>query len=123
MNRPNPADPYLYEVEPGEDIRFLIAAHRTPMLVKMALDGQPLTPPFHFTVTHPVGGVHIVSTEFDFPPNPDPQARYDIQLTGSRCGRFTVPSITPNSAVRDPGFTFLVVADSCPGGTSPGGGS
>ena len=110
MTQPDPLDPYDYDVTQTESIQFMITTTGTVAHIHLVLDGKPLPPPYSFPITKSKPQIHFVTSEFNFDPGAPGSASYDIRLTGSLGGNFTVPRITPDSAVKDPGFSFGVVA-------------
>lgn len=110
MTQPDPLDPYDYDVTKAESVQFIITTQGTAPHIHLVLDGKPLPPPYVFPVTKPKPQIHVVASEFNFDPGAPSSAYYDIRLTGSLGGNFSVPRITPDSAVKDPGFSFGVIA-------------
>ena len=107
MRKPDPNDPGMYEVQTGEVVTLQVTAFGTAELVQMGVDGTTLSPPFQFTVTKRPGERHIVSTNFSFSPGAT-DARYEVNITGSRGGSFAINHIRPGG-IQDPDFTFVVL--------------
>ncbi len=110
MTQPDPLDPFDYDVTQDESVQFVIAASGTAPHIHLVLDGTALPPPYRFTVTKHKPQIHVVASEFNFDPGVPHSAFYDIHVRGSLGGDFAVPRITPDSAVKDPGFSFGVFA-------------
>jgi hypothetical protein len=110
VNQPDPLDPYDFDVTQNEAIQFVVTTIGTAEHIHLVLDGEPLVSPYKFTVTKPKPHIQVVTSEFDFDPGAPATAYYDIRVTGSLGGDFKVPRITPDSGIKDPGFSFGVVA-------------
>lgn len=110
MTQPDPLDPYDFDVTKAETIQFNVTTVGTAEHIHLVLDGQALPAPYRFSVTKSKPQIHVVSSEFDFDPGAPASAYYDIKLSGSLGGAFGVPRITPDSGVKDPGFSFGVTA-------------
>lgn len=109
MDQPDPLDPFHFEVSQGETVSITTAAIGTNDLVEASLDGSTLDRPFAFDVTKAPPHRHVVAMQFDFDPGHTPAAKYSWSVSGDKGGSFSLPDITPSTAVLDPGLSFKVV--------------
>src|SRR5215472_13904299 len=110
MTQPDSLDPFHFEVGQGEEISIGETAIGTNDLVEASLDGITLAKPFKFTVTKTPPHRHVVAMQFDFDPGHTPTAKYTWSVSGDKGGTFSLPDITSNTAVLDPGLSFKVTA-------------
>jgi hypothetical protein len=110
MTQPDPLDPYHFEVSQGENISITTTAIGTNDLVEASLDGSTLEKPFKFTVTKTPPHRHVVAMQFDFDQDHTPDAKYTWKVSSDHGDSFSLPDITPNTEVLDPGLSFKVTA-------------
>ena len=110
MNKPDANNSAKYEVQPEEEVTVRVKSFGVASLAKASLDGNTIAgPPFKFTASEPMDGLHIVVLECDFPPEPPAGARHELYVSGSRGGgEFLVTKMFPETRIKRADLKFFV---------------